>query len=150
MSVAISGLVEAAGLKKKDIIKIWTVTKVETTDPSLNLMAQSIDLSKLLVEFTKSGTVLISGKDTKTKYTVKGDKIILSEGLIKEQPSAEVKASISSDNLSLDVSADLMKRILLIIKDQYTKSGGDAFISKMIENAANTYSIEAVITLKHK
>jgi hypothetical protein len=141
--------VEAAKLKKNDIVRIWNVTKVETTDQTLNFMTQDIDFSKLLVEFTKSGTVSILGKDTKTKYTIKGDKIILSEGLIKE-PKSEIKASIQSENLLLNISADLVKQILLIIKDQYTKSGGDAFIAKMIENAAKTYSIEAVITLKRK
>jgi hypothetical protein len=147
--VLFTALVSAATTKpKSEITGIWNVLKIETTDQSLNLMMQDADLSKLSIEFAKSGTVLISGKDTKTKYSVKGDKIILSEGMIKER--SEVKKSIKSGNLSINIPADLVKQILLIIREHYVKSGGDSFIAKMIESIANTYSIEAVITLKRK
>ncbi|MDR0384871.1 MAG: hypothetical protein LBH60_02190 [Prevotellaceae bacterium] len=112
-------------------------------------MMRDFDLSKLSVEFTKAGVVMISGKDTKTKYRAEGNKIILSEGMIKI-PRAEVKANIKSGNLTVDISADLMKQILLAVKDQYLKSGGEVLIAKMIENAAKTYSIEAIIILKRK
>jgi hypothetical protein len=116
-------------------------------------MIKDYDFSTLYVEFTKSGVVLLSGKDTGTKYSVSGNKIVLSEGMInrmKEIQRAEVQASIKSGNLTLNLSADLVKQILLTAKDMYLKSGGELFIAKMIENAAKTCSIEAVITLKHK
>ncbi|MDR1169748.1 MAG: hypothetical protein LBK97_02815 [Prevotellaceae bacterium] len=146
-----AALATAGAVKLKNEIRgIWNMSKIETTDPSLNLMIQNYDLSKLPVEFTESGFVFISGKDTKTKYRVEGNKIILSEGMIKEIPRAEVKANIKSENLTVNLPADLTKQILLTIKDQYVKSGGEAFIAKMIENAAKTYSIEAIIILKRK
>jgi hypothetical protein len=141
--------VEAAKLKN-EIRGIWSVQKIETTDQSLNFLIKDYDFSKLLVEFTKSGVVMLSGKDTKTKYSVTGDKIVLSEGMIKEIQRTEVKASIKSGNLTVNLPADLVKQILLTFKDMYLKSGGEAFIAKMIENAAKTYSIEAVIILKRK
>jgi hypothetical protein len=134
---------------KNEIPGIWNVLKIETTDQNLNFMMRDFDLSKLSVEFTKAGVVMISGKDTKTKYRAEGNKIILSEGMIKI-PRAEVKANIKSGNLTVDISADLMKQILLAVKDQYLKSGGEVLIAKMIENAAKTYSIEAIIILKRK
>jgi hypothetical protein len=148
MLFTVSATVGAARLKN-GIRGIWNVVKIETTDQSLNFMIRNIDLSKSSVEFTKSGNILISGKDTKTKYSVKGDKIILSEGIIKES-RFEVKAGIKSDSLSANIPAGMMKQILLTVKDQYAKSGGDAFLVKMIENAAQTYSIEATVTLKRK
>ncbi|MDR2286551.1 MAG: hypothetical protein LBE04_03620 [Prevotellaceae bacterium] len=141
--------VEAAKLKN-EIPGIWSVLKVETTDQNLNAMFKDSDFSKLLVEFTKTGTVLILGKDTETKYRVEGNKVVLSGGMIKDMPKAEVKASIKSDNLTLNLPADLVKQILLTAKDTYVKSGGEVFIAKMIESIATTYSIEAVITLKRK
>jgi hypothetical protein len=142
--------VDAARLKN-EIQRIWSVQKVETTDQSLNYMIKDYDFSKLLVEFTKSGAVLLSGKDTGTKYSVAGNKIVLSEGvMMKEIQRAELKASIKSDNLTVDLPADLVKQILLTAKDMYLKSGGEVFVAKMIENAAKTYSIEAVIILKRK
>jgi hypothetical protein len=146
---AAAATVEAAKLKN-EIPGIWSVQKIETTDQSLNLMMKDSDFSKFLVEFTKSGFVLISGKDTKTKYGVSGNKIILSEGMIKDIPQAEVKANIKSGNLTVNLPADLVKQILLTIQDIYIKSGGEVFIAKMIENAAKTYNIEAVIILKRK
>jgi hypothetical protein len=142
--------VSAEAKLKDEIAGIWNVLKVETTDQSLNSMIQESDLSKLFVEFAKSGAVLISGNDTKTKYSVDGSKIIFSEGAAKEISNAEVKANIKSDILTLNLNAELVKQIMLIVKDLYVKSGGDAFIAKMIENAAKTYRIEAIITLKRK
>jgi hypothetical protein len=140
---------EAAKLKN-EIQGKWSVQKVETTDQSLNFMIKDYDLSKLLVEFTKSGVVMLSGKDTGTKYRVAGNKIVLSEGMINEIKQAEVKASIKSGNLTMNLSADLVKQILLTVKDMYLKSGGEVFVAKMIENIAKTHSIEAVIILKRK
>jgi hypothetical protein len=141
--------VEAAKLKN-EIQGIWNVQKVETTDQSLNFLMKDYDFSKLSVEFTKSGVVLLSGKDTGTKYRVTENKLVLSGGIIKEPPQAEVKASIKSDSLTVNLPADFVKQILLTVKDMYVKSGGEAFIAKMIESVANTYSIEAVIVLKRK
>ncbi|MDR3245186.1 MAG: hypothetical protein LBT50_01985 [Prevotellaceae bacterium] len=144
-------LTVSAGAKlKNEITGKWSVQKVETTDQSLNSMIQESDFSKLIVEFAKSGSVLISGTDTKTKYSVDGDKITFSEGLAKEISKAEVEANIKSGILTINLNAELVKQIMLIVKDQYVKSGGEAFIAKMIENAAKTYRIEAVITLKRK
>jgi hypothetical protein len=131
-----------------EIQETWTVVKIETTDPSLNTMTKDIDFSKWFVEFSKSGTVFLSGKDTKTKYSVKGDRLILSEGMIKGQ--SEMKADIKSGQLSVSLSAEVVKQILLTATEQYLKSGGDPLIAKMIESVATTYSIEAVITLKRK
>jgi hypothetical protein len=141
--------VEAAKLKN-EIQGIWSVQKIETTDQSLNMMMKDSDFSKFLVEFTKNGVVLISGRETGTRYRVEGNKLILSEGMIKDMSKAEVKASVKSGNLTLNLPADLVKQILLTVKDMYMKSKGETFIAKMIENAAKTYSIEAVITLKRK
>jgi hypothetical protein len=135
---------------KNEIQGKWSVQKVETTDQSLNFMIKDYDFSKLLVEFTKSGVVTLSGKDTGTKYRVAGNKIVLSEGMIKEIQDAEVKASVKSGNLTMNLPAALVKQIMLSFKDIYLKSGGEVFIAKMIENAAKTYSIEAVIILKRK
>ncbi|MDR1339963.1 MAG: hypothetical protein LBK58_07935 [Prevotellaceae bacterium] len=133
-----------------EIRGVWSVQKIETTEQSLNLMMQDKDLSNLLVEFTKSGFVLISGKDIKTKYRVEKDRIILSEGMAKKITRPEAKASIKSGNLRINLGADLVKQILLTVKDQYLKSGGEVFIAKMIENIAQSNSIEAVIILKRK
>jgi hypothetical protein len=141
--------VEAAKLKN-EIPGIWSVLKVETTEQDLNSMLKDSDFSKLLVEFTKTGAVMISGKDTETKYRVEGNKVVLSGGMIKNMSKAEVKASIKSGNLTLNLPADLVKQILLTAKDMYLKSGGEVFIAKMIESIATTYSIGAVITLKRK
>ncbi|MDR1582239.1 MAG: hypothetical protein LBS55_03105 [Prevotellaceae bacterium] len=143
------GTVEATKLKN-EIQNIWSVSKIETTDPNLNILMQGSDFSKYLVEFTKSGFVIVLGKDTKTKYHVSGDKIILSEGMVKEMSQTEVKANIKSGNLTVNVPADLVKQILLTVKEQYSKSGGDSFVAMMIENIAKTYRIEAVIVLKRK
>ncbi|MDR0726066.1 MAG: hypothetical protein LBF59_08695 [Prevotellaceae bacterium] len=139
---------DAAGKLKNEIQGIWSVQKVETTDQSLNLMIKDYDFSKLLVEFTKAGVITLSGKNTGTKYRVAGNKIVLSEGMIKE--NAEVKASVKSGNLTMNLSAALVSQIMLAFKDMYLKSGGEVFIAKMMENAAKTHSIEAVITLKRK
>jgi hypothetical protein len=139
----------AAGLKN-EIQGIWSVHKIETTDQNLNFMIKDYNFSKLLVEFTKSGIVTLSGKDTGTKYRVTGNKIVLSGDMIKDIQYAEVKASVKSGNLTMNLPAGLVKQILLTFKDIYIKSGGEVFIAKMIENAAKTYSIEAVIILKHK
>ncbi|MDR1592919.1 MAG: hypothetical protein LBS43_00365 [Prevotellaceae bacterium] len=141
--------VEAAKLKN-EIQGIWNVSKIETTDQSLNMLINNNDLSKLLVEFTKSGVVMISGKNFGSKYRVEGNKLILSEGMVKNMSKAEVKANVKSGNLSLNLPAALVKQIMLTVKDMYVKSGGEVFIAKMIENIAVTYSIEAVITLKRK
>jgi hypothetical protein len=144
-------LATAESVKPKNEIQgIWTVSKIETTDLNLNSIIRNYDFSKLSVEFTESGVVMISGQDTKTKYRAEKNKIILSEGIIKEIPHAEVKTNIKSGNLTVDVSADLVKQILLAVKDLYLKSGGEVFIAKMIENAAKTSNIEAVIILKRK
>jgi hypothetical protein len=140
---------DAANLKN-EIQGTWSVQKIETTDQSLNFMLKDNDFSKLLVEFTKSGVVRLWGRDTVAKYRVAGDEIILSESMIKEIQHAKVKASIKSDNLTINFPADLVKQILLMVKDIYIKSGGEVFVAKMIENAAKTYSIEAVIILKRK
>jgi hypothetical protein len=149
LALAISISAEAA--KLKDEIKgVWSVVKVETTDQTLNTIIQESDLSKLLVEFAKSGAVLISGNDTKTKYSVNGDKIIFSDGVTKEISNSEIKANIQSNILTANLSPEMVKQIMLIAKDLYIKSGGEVFIGKMIENAAKTSSIEAVITLKRK
>jgi N-acetylneuraminic acid mutarotase len=137
-----------AGKLKNEIQGIWSVTKVETTEQNLNLLIKDYDFSKLLVEFTKSGTVWISGKDTGTKYSVTGNKIVLSEGMVKEIRRAEAKASIKSDSLTVNLPADLVKQIVLTVKDMYLKSGGEVFVAKMIENVVKTYSIEAVVILK--
>ncbi|MDR1886378.1 MAG: hypothetical protein LBQ70_00545 [Prevotellaceae bacterium] len=147
--LTISVAVEAAKLKN-EIKGLWSVVKIETTDQSLNLMMQNGDFSNLSVEFAKSGAVLLSGKDTGTKYRVEGDKITFSGGMIKEISRPEVKASIKSGVCTINVPADLVKQILLTIRDRYVESGGEAFIAKMIEHAANTYSIEAVVILKRK
>jgi hypothetical protein len=146
---ATAATVEAAKLKN-EIHGIWSVLKIETTDQSLNLITKDADFSKITVEFTKSGVVLISGKDTQTKYSVAGNTVILSEGMIKDMSKAEVKASIKSGSLTLNLPADLVKQIMLTVKDMYVKSKGETFIAKMIEDIAKTYSIEAVITLKRK
>jgi hypothetical protein len=138
---------EAAKLKN-EIQGIWSVTKVETTEQNLNLLIKDYDFSKLLVEFTKSGTVRLSGKDTGTKYSVTGNKITLSEGMVKDIRRAEVKAGIKSDSLTVNLPADLVKQIVLTIKDMYLKSGGKVFVAKMIENVVETHSIEAVVILK--
>jgi hypothetical protein len=135
---------------KSEIQGIWSVQKVETTDQSLNFMIKDYDFSKLLVEFTKSGFIMFSGKETKTKYRIAGNKIVLSEGVLKDIQQAEVEASIKSGNLTMNLPADLVKQILLIIKDVYIKSGGEPFIAKMIENVAKTHSVEAVVILKRK
>jgi hypothetical protein len=144
-----SSSLEAAKLKT-EIQGIWSVQKIETTEQSLNLMMQGRDFSNLLVEFTKSGFVLISGKDIKTKYSVEKDRIILSEGMVKKITRPEVKANIKSGSLTVNLSADLVKQVLLTVKDQYLKSGGEVFIAKMIENIAQSNNIEAVIILKRK
>jgi hypothetical protein len=141
--------VEAATLKK-EIPGTWNVQKVETTDPSINFMIQDYDFSKLSVEFTKSGVVLLSGKATGSQYRVTGNKIVVSGGAIKDPPQAEVKADITSGVLTMNLPADMVKQILLTFKEQYLKSGGETFIARMIEGAANANSIEAVITLKRK
>jgi hypothetical protein len=143
------GSVEAAKLKN-EIQNVWSISKIETTNPNLNPMIRDNDFSKVLVEFTKTGFVFISGKDTKTKYRVSGNKILLSEGIIKEKSQTEVSANIKSGILTVNVPADLVKQILLMVKEQYSKSGGESFIVKMIENVANTYRIEATVTLKRK
>jgi len=149
LALAIS--ISAKAAKLADEIKgVWTVVKVETTDQTLNAIIQESDLSGLFVEFAKSGAVLISGNDTKTKYSVTGDKIIFSDGLTKEISKPEMKANIKSNVLTANLSAELVKQIMLIAKDLYIKSGGDAFIGKMIENTAKTSNIEAIITLKRK
>ncbi|MDR2383004.1 MAG: hypothetical protein LBD76_03855 [Prevotellaceae bacterium] len=135
---------------KNEIQGIWNVQKVETTDQSLNFLVKDYDFSKMLVEFTKSGVVTLSGKNTGTKYRVAGNKIVFSEGIIKEIQDAEVNANLKSGNLTLNLSADLVSQILLVFKDEYLKSGGEAFIAKMIETAAKTSNIEAVIILKRK
>jgi hypothetical protein len=150
--IATLATADAAKLKN-EIQRIWSVQTVETTDQSLNYMIKDYDFSTYHVEFTKSGVVLLSGKDTGTKYSVAGNKIVLSEGMIagmKEIQRAEVQASVKSGNLTISLPAGLVKQILLTVKDMYLKSGGEPFIAKMIENAAKTCSIEAVITLKHK
>jgi hypothetical protein len=135
---------------KTEIRGTWSVLKIETTEQSLNLMIQNSDFSNILVEFTKSGFVMISGKDTKTKYRIEKDNIILSEGMAKKITRPEAKANIKSDNLTINLTADLVKQILLIIKDRYLESGGEAFIAKMIENITKTHDIEAVIIFKRK
>jgi hypothetical protein len=140
---------EAAQLKT-EIQGIWSVQKIETTEQSLNLMMQNSDFSNVLVEFAKSGFVMISGKDTKTKYRIEKDKIILSEGMAKGITHPEAKANIKSGNLTINLTADLVKQILLMVKDRYVESGGEAFIAKMVENIAETNAIEAVIILKRK
>jgi hypothetical protein len=140
---------EAAQLKT-EIRGVWSVLKIETTEQSLNLMMQNGDFSSLLVEFTKSGFVMIAGKDIKTKYRVEKDKIILSEGMAKTIAHPEAKANIKSGNLTINLTADLVKQILLTVKDRYVESGGEAFIAKMMENIAETHNIEAIIRLKRK
>jgi hypothetical protein len=152
MSLVLAVSISAGASKLKDEIKgVWSVVKIETTDQTLNAIIKENDLSGLLVEFAKSGAVLVSGNDTKTKYSVNGDKIIFSDGVVsKEISKPEIKANIKSNILTANLPAELVKQTMLIAKDLYLKSGGDAFIGKMIENAAKTSSIEAVITLKRK
>jgi hypothetical protein len=145
----ISATVEAAKLKS-EIQGIWSLSKVETTDQSINMLIKDGDFSKFLVEFTKSGLVMISGKDSGSKYRVEGSKVILSDGMVKNMSKAEVKASVKSDKLTLNLPADLVKQILLTAKDMYLKSGGEVFIAKMIETVATTSNIEATVILKRK
>jgi len=137
----------------KDQIKgKWGVVKVETTDQSLNAMINESgeDISKIEIELTEAGYIKLSGNDTKTKYIVKGDKVVFSDGIAKEIKNPEVKASIKSNVLTVDVPAELVKEIMLITKELYVKAGGDTFIAGLIESAAITYVIEGTVTLKRK
>jgi hypothetical protein len=135
---------------KSEIQGTWSVQKIETSEQSLNAMIQDSDFSNILIEFTKSGSVLVLGKATGTKYRVENNKIILSEGLAKNITHPEAKASIKSGKMTVNLTAALVKQILLTVKDRYVESGGEAFIAKLIENIAQTHSIEAVITFKRK
>jgi hypothetical protein len=135
---------------KNEIQGTWNLQKIETTDQSLNSIIQNGDFSNIFIEFTKSGFVLFQGKETGTKYRIENNKIILSEGLAKNMTHPEAKANIKSNELTVNLTAALVKQILLTVKDRYVESGGEIFVAKMIENIANTHSIEAIITFKRK
>ncbi|MDR1896093.1 MAG: hypothetical protein LBR10_04795 [Prevotellaceae bacterium] len=135
-----------AGELKDEIAGKWNVVQVETSDSSLNSMITA-DLSKMIVEFTKSGTVVIADKDTKTKYLVKENTIIFSDGMAVNFSKPETKASIKGKTLTINVSAELVKEIMMMVKDIYLKSGGNAFVAKLIENIAQTSTITGIIRL---
>ena len=138
-----------AGKLEKDLPGVWNVAKIETSDEMINTLIGD-KYKELLVEFTKTGTVRLAGKETGVKYSVNKDIIKLSQGLAEKVKNPEVKASSKNGELTVNIPPELAKQIMLVSKDLYLKSGGDTFVATLMENVAMNSGIKGVITLKRK
>jgi len=137
-------------LNAQNIKGKWSLDSIKTTDQSLNAMIPQDEIADVLVEFTDNGFVKVSGIDTKTKYKVEKDKIVFSEGMAEKIKNPALKYSVKNGVLVVNVSEEIVKQIMLIVKDMYIEAGGDKFVASMIESAALSSKIEAVIKLKRK
>lgn len=150
LSSALLLLAALAWISAADLKGKWNFAKIETSEPALNALIKDYKFADTLVEFSGSGTVKISGRDTGIKYRLKDGKASFSGGDADKLSKSEVKVSEVKNTLKLTFSPELTREIVLLAKDKYLQSGGDALIAKLVENAVTNSAIETYLYLKRK
>jgi hypothetical protein len=143
--LAVLAWISAADLKGK-----WHLASVETSEPALNALIKEYKFADTLVEFTGAGTVKISGHDTGIKYRLKDGKASFSGGDADKLSKPEVRVEETKNALKLTFSPELTREIVLLAKDKYVQTGGDALIAKLVENTVTNRAIETRLFLKRK
>jgi hypothetical protein len=148
LSPALLLLVVLAWISAADLKGKWKFASVETSEPALNALIKDYKFADTLVEFTSAGTVKISGRDTGVKYRLKDGKASFSGGDADKLSKPEVRVEETKNTLKLTFPPELTREIVLLAKDKYVQTGGDALIAKLVENAVTSKAIETRLFLK--